>query len=681
MEHHNQNTMNHQHDEHQMEHNGHQEHDHSGHGEQFKKKFFVSLIAAIPIIFIAPMMGKTLPFQVTFNGSEWLVLLLGTFLYFYGGLPFLKGAKSELSQKKPAMMTLISLGISVAYFYSIYAFVVNELLNSSTHIMDFFWELASLIVIMLLGHWIEMSAVSNAGNALKKMAELLPSQATLIDENGKTTNVPLDQVHKGQQVIVKSGENIPVDGTIIKGSTSVNESLITGEAKEVSKTISDTVIGGSTNGSGTIVVEITATGESGYLSQVMNLVNQAQQEKSKAESLSDKVASLLFYVAIAIGAIAFTIWFVLTKDLNIALERLVTVLIIACPHALGLAIPLVVARSTSIGAQNGLLVKNRQSLEVARHVDMILMDKTGTLTEGNFAVNVFQSLDDKFSDTDILSYMAGIEQYSSHPLATGILAKASQIGIVFPKAEDVINIPGVGLAGKIDNLEMKIVSASYLTKQAIAFDHAQFDELASQGNSVSYLVANNQVVGLIAQGDQIKPAAKKMIQQLLDRGIQPVMLTGDNRQVAGVVASQLGITQVHAELMPEDKDQLIQTYRKQGKTTMMVGDGINDAPSLARADVGVAIGAGTDVAIDSADIILVKSDPADIIHLISLAKNTTRKMTQNLWWGAGYNIVALPLAAGILAPIGILLSPAVGAVLMSVSTVIVAINAILLKID
>lgn len=665
----------------QHEHHGHEGHDHAGHGDSFKQKFFVSLIFAIPIILIAPMMGKTLPFQFSFPGSEWLVLILGTILYFYGGLPFLQGAKSELSQKKPAMMTLISLGISVAYFYSIYAFVANELLHSSVHIMDFFWELASLIVIMLLGHWIEMSAVSNAGNALQKMAELLPNEATLIDEAGNTTVVALEQVKIGQRVIVKSGENIPVDGVIIDGATSVNESMITGESKEVQKEATDQVIGGSTNGAGTIVVEITATGESGYLSQVMNLVSQAQQEKSKAESLSDKVAGLLFYVAIGIGVIAFIAWLIITQDINIALERLVTVLIIACPHALGLAIPLVVARSTSLGAQNGLLVKNRQSLEVARNVDMVMMDKTGTLTEGNFAVSVYQSFDANVSDQEVLGQFAAVEQYSSHPLATGILNKAKEVGIEIPTAEDVKAIAGVGLAGKVAGKKVEIVSAAYLERQAISYNKEQFTDLASQGNSVSYLLMEGRNVGLIAQGDQIKPAAQAMIKHLRELQIEPVMLTGDNRQVAEVVAKHLGITKVHAELMPEDKDRIIQDYRNQGKVTMMVGDGINDAPSLARADVGVAIGAGTDVAIDSADVILVKSDLADVLHLLSLAKNTTRKMTQNLWWGAGYNILALPLAAGILAPIGILLSPAVGAVLMSLSTVIVAINAVLLKID
>ncbi len=443
--------------------------------------------------------------------------------------------------------------------------------------------------------------------------------------------MPLDQVHKGQQVIVKSGESIPVDGIIINGTTTVNEALITGEAKEVSKSIDDQVIGGSTNGSGTIIIKITATGESGYLSQVMELVNQAQQEKSKAESISDKVASLLFYVAIVIGLLAFVIWFSSAKDLNIALERLVTVLIIACPHALGLAIPLVVARSTSIGAQNGLLVKNRQSLEVTRHVDMILMDKTGTLTEGNFAVSVVQSLNKTFGQHDILTLMATIEQYSSHPLANGIITKANQLELELLIAEDVTTIPGVGLSGKINNQEVKIVGPSYLAKNALAYDQDQFQQLADQGNTISYLIVDDQIVGLIPQGDQLKPEAKTMIQELLNKGIQPVMLTSDNRQVADLVASQLGITNEHAELMPEDKDQLIQDYRKQGYTTMMVGDGINDAPSLARANVGVAIGAGTDVAIDSADIILVKSDPADILHLLALAKNTTRKMTQNLW--------------------------------------------------
>lgn len=662
-------------------HDEHSDHDHSGHGDIFKRKFFISLIFAVPILFIAPMMGKTLPLQFTFPGSEWVVLILGTILYFYGGMPFLDGARSELKQKKPAMMTLISLGISVAYFYSVYAFVANEILNSSVHIMDFFWELASLIIIMLLGHWIEMSAVSNAGNALQKMAELLPNEATLVDTDGKQQTVPLSKVEIGQRVVVNSGENIPVDGIITEGTTTVNESMITGEAKEVVKEVADQVIGGSTNGTGTIVVEITATGESGYLSQVMDLVSQAQSEKSKAESMSDKIAGLLFYVAIAFGALAFILWLVSTGDINIALERLVTVLIIACPHALGLAIPLVVARSTSLGAQNGLLVKNRQSLEIAKDVDMIMMDKTGTLTEGNFAVATYESFVPEHSHQDVLALLAALEHYSSHPLATGILNKAKEENVTIPAAKEVKAIARVGLVGEVGAQKIEIVSVGYLDRENISYDKVQFTELASKGNSVSYLLVDGKNVGFVAQGDQIKPAAKEMIKKLRELNIEPVMLTGDNREVAQVVATQLGITEVHAELMTEDKDKIIQEYREKGRITMMVGDGINDAPSLARADVGVAIGAGTDVAIDSADVVLVKSDPADVIHLLALAKNTTRKMKQNLWWGAGYNIVALPLAAGILAPIGIVLSPAVGAVLMSISTVIVAINAILLKID
>lgn len=396
--------------------------------------------------------------------------------------------------------------------------------------------------------------------------------------------------------------------------------MITGESKDVLKKVADQVIGGSTNGSGAIVVQITATGESGYLSQVMNLVNQAQQEKSNAESLSDRVAGLLFYVAIFIGAIAFIVWMILTGDINIAMERLVTVLIIACPHALGLAIPLVVARSTSLGAQNGLLVKNRQSLEVAKKVKMIMMDKTGTLTEGNFVVSFIQSDVPTLSNQQILSYFAAIEQFSMHPLATGIVNKANEMKLVIPQAEEVTIITGFGLSGIVANQEMKIVSAAYLKQSAISYDKEQFDELANQGNSVSYLLIDEKNVGLIAQGDEIKEAAKTMIQQLKDLQIEPVMLTGDNRQVAEIVGNYLGIRQVHAELLPEHKDQIIQKYREQGYTVMMVGDGINDAPSLVRADVGVAIGVGTDVAIDSADVILVKSDPADILHLLSLAR-------------------------------------------------------------
>ena len=687
--------MKHQHNHHEHNHHDHTHHDHSSHADHhdhggmdhsmhmgnLKIKFFVSLILAIPIILFAPMMGMELPFQVTFTGSEWVVAILATILFFYGGLPFLKGAKMELGSKNPAMMTLISLGITVAYIYSMYAFVVNEFFQTDTHVMDFFWELATLIVIMLLGHWIEMNAISNAGNALQKMAELLPSSAIVIDSEGQTKEVPLQEVKEGQFVRVKAGEKIPTDGIVVSGSTTVNESMVTGESKQVEKNTNDTVIGGSVNGSGTITVEVTATGESSYLSQVMELVSNAQKEKSRAETMSDKVAKWLFYVALVAGIGAFIVWLSLTGDMNIALERMVTVLIIACPHALGLAIPLVTARTTSLGAQNGLLIKNRQALEVAKKLDKVLMDKTGTLTEGNFEVNTYISYSDEYSDEEVLSLFGSLEEHSSHPLSVGVLNKVKEINLSLPEAENVNTLSGVGLEGTINHKHFKIVSVSYLEKNRLKYNKEHFEKLSSQGNSVSFLILNEQVIGLVAQGDQIKAEAYGLIETLINEGIQPVMLTGDNNQVANAVARELGIKEVHAQLMPEDKEKKVKEYRDQGHVVMMVGDGVNDAPSLVRANVGLAIGAGTDVAIESADTILVKSNPADILHFLSLAKNSSRKMVQNLWWGAGYNIVAIPLAAGVLAGWNILLTPAMGAVLMSLSTIIVAINAMLLKLD
>ncbi|MCF1584898.1 copper-translocating P-type ATPase [Tetragenococcus koreensis] len=678
--HEHQQHMDHSSMEHDHQHGGHSGMDHSMHMGNLKPKFFISLILTIPIILMSPMMGLDLPFQFQFPGSEWVVLILATILFFYGGMPFLQGAKMELSSKEPAMMTLISLGITVAYIYSLYAFVMNHFVPQADHVMDFFWELATLIVIMLLGHWVEMNAVSNAGNALEQMAQLLPNTAHIVDENGDTKDISLQEVQEGQHVLIKAGEKIPTDGTVLKGSTSVNEAMVTGEAKDVEKEQKDKVIGGSVNGSGTITVEVTGTGESGYLSQVMTLVENAQNEKSRAESLSDKVAKWLFYIALTAGILAFIGWLI-ASDLSTAFERMVTVLIIACPHALGLAIPLVIARSTSLGAKNGLLLQNRQALETAKKVDVILMDKTGTLTEGNFAVNDYRSFNEDYNAEQVLSYISALEQNSSHPLAVGILNKAEELSLDIPEASDVDNLPGVGLEGTVEGKDIKIASVSYLNKQSISYDQELFDKLSSKGNSVSFLLIDEKNIGLVAQGDQIKPAAKSMIQSLKDQNIEPVMLTGDNKQVAQSVAKELGITDIHAELMPEDKEEIVKDYRDNDQVVMMVGDGVNDAPSLARADIGVAIGAGTDVAIDSADVILVKSDPSDILHFLTLAKRTQRKMVQNLWWGAGYNIIAIPLAAGVLAPIGIILSPAVGAILMSLSTIIVAINAMLLNID
>ena len=671
--HNHQNHMNHSN---QMHHDNHASHHHGN----FKVKFFVSLIFAIPIILLSPLMGVNLPFQFTFPGSEWVVLILSTILFFYGGKPFLSGGKDEIATKKPGMMTLVALGISVAYIYSLYAFYMNNFSSATGHTMDFFWELATLILIMLLGHWIEMNAVGNAGDALKKMAELLPNSAIKVMDNGQREEVKISDIMTDDIVEVKAGESIPTDGIIVQGQTSIDESLVTGESKKVQKNQNDNVIGGSINGSGTIQVKVTAVGEDGYLSQVMGLVNQAQNDKSSAELLSDKVAGYLFYFAVSVGVISFIVWMLIQNDVDFALERLVTVLVIACPHALGLAIPLVTARSTSIGAHNGLIIKNRESVEIAQHIDYVMMDKTGTLTEGNFSVNHYESFKNDLSNDTILSLFASLESQSNHPLAISIVDFAKSKNVSFTNPQDVNNIPGVGLEGLIDNKTYKITNVSYLDKHKLNYDDDLFTKLAQQGNSISYLIEDQQVIGMIAQGDQIKESSKQMVADLLSRNITPVMLTGDNNEVAHAVAKELGISDVHAQLMPEDKESIIKDYQSDGNKVMMVGDGINDAPSLIRADIGIAIGAGTDVAVDSGDIILVKSNPSDIIHFLTLSNNTMRKMVQNLWWGAGYNIVAVPLAAGVLAFIGLILSPAIGAILMSLSTIIVAINAFTLKL-
>lgn len=677
-EHHHHQHMHESHHPH-SHHMHHDDHAHHHHGN-FKMKFFVSLIFAIPIIIFSPMMGVQLPFQFTFPGSDWMVLILATILFIYGGQPFLVGAKGEIASKKPGMMTLVTLGISVAYIYSLYAFYLNHFSDATGHTMDFFWELATLILIMLLGHWVEMNAVGSAGDALKKMAALLPNKVIKVTNNQRE-EVKISDIALNDIVEVKAGESIPTDGMIVRGETAIDESLVTGESKKVQKKPNDQVIGGSINGSGTIQVKVTAVGEASYLSQVMDIIKQAQNDKSRAELLSDKVAGYLFYFAISVGMIAFIIWMLIDNHIDFALERLVTVLVIAYPHALGLAIPLVTARSTSIGAHHGLMIKNRAAIETAQHIDYVMMDKTGTLTEGNFSVNHYESFKAGVSDEEVLSLFASLESQSNHPLATSIVGFAKSKNIAYAQPQDVQNISGIGLEGKVGDQSYKITNVTYLEQNGFDYDQVLFTKLAQQGNSISYLIDEQQVIGIIAQGDQIKDSSQQMVADLLAKGITPVMLTGDNQEVAETVAKALGINDVHAQLMPEDKESIIKAYQSKGKKVMMVGDGINDAPSLIRADIGIAIGAGTDVAIDSGDVILVKSDPSDIIHFFTLSKRTMRKMVQNLWWGAGYNIVAVPLAAGILASIGLILSPAVGAILMSLSTVIVAINAFTLKLE
>ena len=667
----------------EMDHSMHMDHEHGGmdhsmHMGNFKQKFWLSLILAIPIILFSPMMGMEFPFQITFPGSDWLVLILATILFIYGGQPFLSGAKMELKQKSPAMMTLIAMGITVAYIYSVYSFIAN-LINPHTHVMDFFWELATLIVIMLLGHWIEMNAVSNASNALQKLAELLPESVKRLTKEGKEETVSLKEVTEGDHLIVRSGDKMPTDGVILKGETIVDESAVTGESKGIKKRANDKVIGGSINGDGTIEIEVTGTGENGYLAKVMEMVRKAQGEKSKLESLSDKVAKWLFYVALIVGILAFIAWLFLT-DLPNALERMVTVFIIACPHALGLAIPLVVARSTSIAAKNGLLLKNRNALEQANDLDVIMLDKTGTLTEGKFTVTGVEVLDDAFNKNEILQYLGALEANANHPLAVGIMNYLKEHEIKPYQAENLKNLSGVGLEATVKNQQVKIVNEKEVERLGLNVEQVLLKPYQEQGNTISFLILENHLAAIVALGDVVKTEAKEFIRTLKERKITPVMLTGDNKNAAQAVADYLGIEEYYGGLLPDDKEAVVQKYLDQGKKVIMVGDGINDAPSLARASIGMAIGAGTDIAIDSADVVLTNSDPKDILHFLDLAKQTRKKIIQNLWWGAGYNILAIPLAAGILAPIGILLSPAVGAVLMSLSTVVVALNALTLKI-
>ncbi|HAQ8411041.1 TPA: copper/silver-translocating P-type ATPase CopB, partial [Enterococcus faecium] len=587
-------------------------------------------------------------------------------------------AKMELKQKSPAMMTLIAMGITVAYIYSVYSFIAN-LLNPHTHVMDFFWELATLIVIMLLGHWIEMNAVSNASNALQKLAELLPESVKRLTKDGKEETVSLKEVNEGDRLIVRSGDKMPTDGVILKGETIVDESAVTGESRGIKKQANDKVIGGSINGDGTIEIEVTGTGENGYLAKVMEMVRKAQGEKSKLESLSDKVAKWLFYVALIVGILAFIAWLFLT-DLPNALERMVTVFIIACPHALGLAIPLVVARSTSIAAKNGLLLKNRNALEQANDLDVIMLDKTGTLTEGKFTVTGVEVLDDAFNKNEILQYLGALEANANHPLAVGIMNYLKEHEIKPYQAENLKNLSGVGLEATVKKQQVKIVNEKEVERLGLNVEQALLKPYQEQGNTISFLILENHLAAIVALGDVVKTEAKEFIRTLKERKITPVMLTGDNKNAAQAVADYLGIEEYYGGLLPDDKEAVVQKYLDQGKKVIMVGDGINDAPSLARASIGMAIGAGTDIAIDSADVVLTNSDPKDILHFLDLAKQTRKKMIQNLWWGAGYNILAIPLAAGILAPIGIILSPAVGAVLMSLSTVVVALNALTLKI-
>ncbi|MGC6569997.1 heavy metal translocating P-type ATPase [Streptococcus sp. VTCC 12886] len=652
----------------EMDHGAMGGHAHHHHGS-FKEIFLKSLPLGIAILLITPLMDIQLPFQIIFPYADVVAAVLATILYIYGGKPFYMGAKDEFNSKAPGMMSLITLGITVSYAYSVYAVAARYV--TGEHVMDFFFEFTTLILIMLLGHWIEMKALGEAGDAQKALAELVPKDAHVVLEDDSIETRPVSELQIGDVIRVQAGENVPADGIIIRGESRVNEALVTGESKPIEKKPGDEVIGGSTNGGGVLYVEIKQTGDKSFISQVQTLISQAQSQPSRAENVAHKVASWLFYIAVVVALIALVAWMIIA-DLPTAVIFTVTALVIACPHALGLAIPLVVSRSTSLGASRGLLVKNREALELTTKADVMVLDKTGTLTTGEFKVLDVTVLSDKYSEEEITSLLAGIEAGSSHPIAQSIVNHAEAKGIKSVSFDSIEIVSGAGIEGEANGHHYQLISQKAYGK-ALRMD-------IPKGATLSILVENNEAIGAVALGDELKETSRNLIEVLKKYGIEPLMATGDNEEAAQGVAEVLGI-QYQANQSPEDKYKLVESMKNQNKTVIMVGDGVNDAPSLALADVGIAIGAGTQVALDSADIILTQSDPGDIESFIELANNTTRKMKQNLVWGAGYNFIAIPIAAGILAPIGITLSPAVGAVLMSLSTVIVAINAMTLKLD
>ncbi|MBU5467644.1 cadmium-translocating P-type ATPase [Virgibacillus sp. MSJ-26] len=653
------------------EHGGHDHHDHGDMVEDFKKRFYISLIVTIPILILSPMIQEFIgvDFQLPFN--QYILFVLSTFIFFYGGWPFITGGISELKDKNPGMMTLIGLAILVAYVYS-------SLTVFGLEGQDFFWELATLIDIMLLGHWIEMRSVMGASNALEELVKLVPSEAHKLDENGNVIEIQVSELKNHDKVLVKPGERIPVDGTIVDGNSAIDESMLTGESVPIEKAKGDEVIGGSVNKEGSLTVQVEKTGEESYLSQVITMVKDAQESKSKTQDITNRAAKWLFYVALAAGFITLFIWLLLGYPFDTALERMVTVMVITCPHALGLAAPLVIAVSTSISAKHGLLIRNRANFEGARNLNAVVFDKTGTLTQGEFGVtNIVPN--EGYQEEDVLSYAASLEQNSEHPIATGIVSSAKDKDIQLKQVADFEALTGKGIQGTIDSKKINVVSPGYVDNEGMAYNKEEFNNLSEEGKTVVFVLLNDELIGMIALADIVRDTAKEAIANLKEEGIHSIMLTGDNEKVAHWVAEQLDIDEVYAEVLPDKKADQIKKVKEKGWKVAMTGDGINDAPALATADLGIAIGAGTDVAMETADVVLVKSNPKDVVSLIDLSKKTYRKMIQNLWWAAGYNILAIPLAAGLLAPVGIVLSPAVGAILMSLSTVIVAINAKLLK--
>lgn len=636
----------------------------------FKKRFIVSLILTIPILLLSLTIQNWLGFSLDFSLRGEILFLIGTGIYFYGGWPFLTGAIDEFKNKKPGMMTLIALAISVAYIYS--SATIFGLPGEG-----FFWELATLIVVMLLGHYIEMRSVLSASSALDELSKLIPDKAHKIEDN-KEKDISVDDLKKADIIRVKPGEKIPVDGKVIKGKTYVNEAVITGESKPVKKTKDDEVIAGSINEDGTIEVKIQHLKEDNYISKVIKMVEEAQESKSKTQNLADKAAFYLTLIAISIGIITFVVWLIITNDLAFAITRMATVMVITCPHALGLAIPLVVANSMTLSAKNGLLIRNRTAFENSRNIDLIVFDKTGTLTEGEFKVHFIETANNDITEKDVLYYAASVEQSSEHSLARGILKEAKNRDISLTDVSDFTAMKGEGVKGTIKEDDIKIVSQDYVKKHNMKT--LKSDEKHDFSTPV-YVIKNDKTVGMIGLYDKVRDNAKAAIKALQKKGIDCYMLTGDNKKTAKEVSDYLGLDGYYAEVMPDEKQAKLKELKKKYNFIAMAGDGVNDAPSLATADIGIAIGSGTDVAAETADIILASNNPNDVVKLADFGGKTYNKMIQNLIWATAYNIIAIPLAAGVLYSYGIMISPAVGAILMSLSTVIVAINAKLLKFD
>ncbi|MEN6517934.1 MAG: copper-translocating P-type ATPase [Methanospirillum sp.] len=645
-------------------------HDHGGMIADYWRRFVISVLLTIPILALTPEVQALFGVEFTFPGQPYVVFLLASLVYFYGGWPFLVGFAKEIRTRQIGMMTLIALAITVAYVYS--AAVVLGFAPG----MGFFWELATLIDIMLLGHYIEMRSVLGASRALEALVRIMPSDAHLVSGDG-TVDVPVSELVVGDAVQVRPGEKVPVDGEVTEGASSVNEAMLTGESKPVRRSPGDKVIGGAINGEGALTVRVTATGKKTYLAQVIELVKQAQESKSRTQDLANTAAFVLTVTAVTVGAITLVGWLFFGQALAFAVERAVTVMVISCPHALGLAVPLVVAVSTSLAAGTGLLIRDRQAFEAARNLDVVIFDKTGTLTEGRFGVTAAIPLADVSEDV-ALADAAALEAMSEHPIAQGIVDEARRRGLTIPGVTDFRALPGRGVEGTVGGRQLRVVSPGYLEEHGIPLTDDRVTKARTRGETVVFLAEGDRLLAAFALADVVRPEAREAVTELRSMGYRCMMLTGDSRTVAAAVAADLALDDYFAEVLPHEKAEKVREVQRQSRVAM-VGDGVNDAPALVQADVGIAIGAGTDVAVESADIVLVRSDPRDVANLMRLSKRTYRKMAQNLLWATGYNVVAIPLAAGVLYGAGIVLTPALGAVLMSVSTVIVAINARLLR--